>query len=68
MGRKLDAFEDSCVRAFTWPLEASKGKHWSLKLLALTVGWLWMLPLYFAFLIVFLIVIMPVAIWESLEE
>lgn len=55
--------------AILWPLDRATGKHWCLRLAALTLGWLWMVPALILFSLLFLVPIwFPLMMWRELSE
>jgi hypothetical protein len=52
-----------------WPINCAKGRHWSIKLAAITFGWLWMLPVGLLVLFPWLLMVSgPILVWEMIDD
>ena len=56
---------DRFMAATFWPLEQASGKAIWIRLVAITVGWCWILPMFVLTGIVIIVIGMPWALWES---
>lgn len=64
----MEDFVDSALFIVFLPWEVAKGRHWSVKLLAVTVGWVWIFPMLFLVAAPALILGSICALLESLDD
>lgn len=65
--RWTDRCSDALLDFVDWPLVCAQGRHWTIRVLALTCGWIWMIPAFLVAALVEIVVLFPVDEWQDLR-
>jgi len=66
--RSLFDERDCAYRTVFWPVDCAKRRQWPWRLLSVTVGWLWMAPVFMLVVTPLALIALVGAVWDMTSD